>query len=83
MMSMAFQLTIVFRQLKKVFQKPFQDLNETNQNGFEIFSVKGWDYPNLITLFQKAGEIARTHHVPVLIHVTELTQPRSFHFWFS
>ena len=44
--------------------------------GFEIFIVKGWDYPNLIHTFQKAGEIARTHHVPVLIHVTELTQPQ-------
>ena len=44
--------------------------------GFEIFKVKGWDYPNLIHTFQKAGELARTHHVPVLIHVTELTQPQ-------
>ncbi|MEC8211492.1 MAG: thiamine pyrophosphate-dependent enzyme, partial [Bacteroidota bacterium] len=49
--------------------------NETKA-GFEIFSVKGWDYPNLIHIFQKAGEIARTLHVPVLIHVTELTQPQ-------
>jgi pyruvate/2-oxoglutarate/acetoin dehydrogenase E1 component/TPP-dependent pyruvate/acetoin dehydrogenase alpha subunit len=44
--------------------------------GFEIFMVKGWDYPNLIHIFQKAGELARIHHVPVLIHVTELTQPQ-------
>lgn len=44
--------------------------------GFEIFTDKGWDYPNLIHTFQKAGELARTHHVPVLIHVTELTQPQ-------
>jgi 2-oxoisovalerate dehydrogenase E1 component len=44
--------------------------------GFEIFTVKGWDYPNLIHIFQKAGELARTRHVPVLIHVTELTQPQ-------
>ena len=47
-----------------------------NKAGFEIFAVKGWDYPNLIHTFQKAGELARTHHVPVLIHVTELTQPQ-------
>ncbi len=44
--------------------------------GFEIFTVLGWDYPNLIHTFQKAGELARNHHVPVLIHVTELTQPQ-------
>ena len=44
--------------------------------GLEIFTVQGWDYTNLIHTFQKAGELARTHHVPVLIHVTELTQPQ-------
>ena len=47
-----------------------------SKDGFEIFSVKGWDYTNLIHTFQKAGEISRTNHVPVLIHVTELTQPQ-------
>ena len=47
-----------------------------SKDGFEIFVVKGWDYPNLIHTFQKASELARTHHVPVLIHVTELTQPQ-------
>lgn len=43
--------------------------------GFEIFVVKGWDYPALLETYLKAGEIARTQHIPVLIHVTELTQP--------
>ena len=28
------------------------------KTGFEIFTVQGWDYPNLIHTFQKAGEIA-------------------------
>lgn len=46
------------------------------QNGFEIFTVKGWDYPALIDVYQKAGKIAREQHIPVLIHVTELTQPQ-------
>ncbi|MDO4230375.1 MAG: thiamine pyrophosphate-dependent enzyme, partial [Capnocytophaga sp.] len=43
--------------------------------GFEIFVVKGWDYPTLIETFEKAGKIAREKHIPVLIHVRELTQP--------
>ena len=30
----------------------------------------------MIHTFQTAGELARIHHVPVLIHVTELTQPQ-------
>ncbi|GLB49246.1 alpha-ketoacid dehydrogenase subunit alpha/beta [Neptunitalea lumnitzerae] len=44
--------------------------------GFEILTVKGWDYPTLVEVFEKASEIARTEHVPVLIHVQELTQPQ-------
>ena len=47
-----------------------------NENGFEIFRAKGWDYPELITTYQKAAKIAREEHVPVLIHVQELTQPQ-------
>lgn len=44
--------------------------------GYEIFKVKGWNYPALVETFQKAGQIAREEHVPVLIHVIELTQPQ-------
>ena len=44
--------------------------------GYEILNVKGWDYPALINCYEKAGQIARLEHVPVLIHVEELTQPQ-------
>lgn len=44
--------------------------------GYEIFKVKGWDYSSLVETFEKAGKIAREEHVPVLIHVVELTQPQ-------
>ena len=47
-----------------------------NENGYEIFRVKGWNYPELIDVYQRAGQIARNEHVPVLIHVQELTQPQ-------
>ena len=43
--------------------------------GIEIIKVNGWDYPELITAYAKAEALAREEHVPVLIHVTELTQP--------
>ena len=46
-----------------------------NSEGFEILSVNGWDYANLINTYQKANDIARKQHIPVLIHVKELTQP--------
>lgn len=47
-----------------------------NQKGFEIFKVKGWDYEALVQAYLQAGEIAREGHVPVLIHVDEMTQPQ-------
>ena len=54
--------------------KGFQRENDTN--GYEIFVVNGWDYVKLIDTYNKAAEIAREQHVPVLIHVKELTQPQ-------
>lgn len=44
--------------------------------GIEIFAVNGWDYPALVETYQKAAKISREQHVPVLVHVTELTQPQ-------
>lgn len=49
---------------------------EENTNGLEIFKVKGWDYANLIRTYEKAAALARDHHIPVLVHVEELTQPQ-------
>jgi pyruvate/2-oxoglutarate/acetoin dehydrogenase E1 component/TPP-dependent pyruvate/acetoin dehydrogenase alpha subunit len=54
--------------------KGFQ--RDEENNGYEILRVKGWDYPALVDTYQKAAEIARTEHVPVLVHVNELTQPQ-------
>ena len=54
--------------------KGFQ--RDENGNGFEIFTVKGWDYPALVEVYEAAGKLAREEHVPVLIHVTEVTQPQ-------
>ncbi len=45
-------------------------------NGYQIFTVKGWDYPALCAVYEEAGKIAREQHVPCLVHVTELTQPQ-------
>jgi len=48
---------------------------DESSKGFEILTVNGWDYPNLVNTYQYAGEFARKNHIPVLIHVKELTQP--------
>ncbi len=44
--------------------------------GYEILKVKGWDYTGLMHAYENASDIARDEHVPVIIHVTELTQPQ-------
>ncbi len=45
-------------------------------NGLEIFKVNGWNYTQLMDTYNRATKIARDEHVPVLIHVNELTQPQ-------
>lgn len=45
-----------------------------DEPGWEIMEVKAWDYPALLETYQKAAKICREEHVPVLVHVTEVTQ---------
>ncbi|MCE7864158.1 MAG: transketolase [Bacteroidetes bacterium CHB5] len=47
-----------------------------SEKGYEIFTVKGWDYLSMISVYEKAEKICREEHVPVLVHVTEMTQPQ-------
>jgi pyruvate/2-oxoglutarate/acetoin dehydrogenase E1 component/TPP-dependent pyruvate/acetoin dehydrogenase alpha subunit len=54
--------------------KGFQ--RDENAKGYEIITVKGWDYPELVSAYERAAEIARTEHVPVLMHINQLTQPQ-------
>ena len=53
--------------------KGFQ--REGKGSGYEIFVVDGWNYTQLVDVYTKAAQIARQEHVPVIIHVKELTQP--------
>ncbi|SDL68941.1 alpha-ketoacid dehydrogenase subunit alpha/beta [Pedobacter antarcticus] len=54
--------------------KGFQ--RDEDNAGFEIYKVRGWDYPALCETYQQAIKVCREEHVPVLIHVTEVTQPQ-------
>ena len=66
------------------FQTTKQDISEILKGfqrdekgeGYEIFKVKGWDYPGLCETYEKAIQVCREQHVPVMIHVTEMTQPQ-------
>src|SRR5690606_18121626 len=49
---------------------------DENSQGYEIFKVRGWDYPSLCETYEKAIQVCREEHVPVFIHITEMTQPQ-------
>jgi len=44
-------------------------------DGFLIYKAKGWDYPELCKMYTEGVELCRKDHVPVLFHVSEMTQP--------
>lgn len=46
------------------------------EKGFEIFLVSGWDYQGLCKVYEKAEKVCREEHVPVLIHINQMTQPQ-------
>ena len=53
----------------KGFQK------EKNTNGIEIFTARGWNYPELVKTFSEGIKYCRTEQVPVLFHIKEVNQP--------
>ena len=58
-------------ELLKGFEK-----NEGDKTGLHIYRAKGWDYPELIKVFTEGVEKCRKEQVPVLFHITEVTQPQ-------
>ncbi len=68
----------------KKFQTTKQSISEalkgfqrtSTEEGIEIFNVKGYDYMALRKTYDKAIALTRKEHVPVLIHVEDLTQPQ-------
>jgi pyruvate/2-oxoglutarate/acetoin dehydrogenase E1 component/TPP-dependent pyruvate/acetoin dehydrogenase alpha subunit len=51
-------------------------IGEKEGEGIQIFTAKGWDYPELCKVFEKATTITRKYSTPVLVHVQEMTQPQ-------
>ena len=60
---------------KESISKALSGFAREDDMGIEILNVKGWDYSSLIKTYNYASKIARQKHIPVLVHVTELTQP--------
>jgi 2-oxoisovalerate dehydrogenase E1 component len=67
------------------FQMVKQDITELlrgferepgSRDGFDLYRVKGWDYPALVETYLRAAATIRKEHIPGIIHVIELTQPQ-------
>jgi TPP-dependent pyruvate/acetoin dehydrogenase alpha subunit len=66
-----------FQTTKGSISKILSGFQRTEEDkGFEIFTVKGWDYEALCDAYRKAEKVCREEHVPVIIHVNEMTQPQ-------
>lgn len=57
-------------QVLKGFQR------EGKSKGYDIYVVKGWNYPQLVSTYKMAADKTRKTHIPAIIHVEELTQPQ-------
>ncbi|HCB01414.1 MAG TPA: transketolase, partial [Anaerolineae bacterium] len=56
--------------------KLLKGFERENDSGFNLYSVPAWDYPALVETYQNATDAAREHHIPALVHVTDVTQPQ-------
>ncbi|MGI8892249.1 MAG: alpha-ketoacid dehydrogenase subunit alpha/beta [Bacteroidia bacterium] len=66
-----------YQTTKQNISEVLQGFERTEEKeGYQIFTVKGWDYPALCETYERAISLCREHHVPVLIHVKEVTQPQ-------
>lgn len=66
-----------FQTVKESISEAMRGMQHTEDKaGIEIIEVDGWNYPALVEAYTRASELARSAHVPVLIHVQELTQPQ-------
>jgi pyruvate/2-oxoglutarate/acetoin dehydrogenase E1 component/TPP-dependent pyruvate/acetoin dehydrogenase alpha subunit len=60
----------------KGFERDLNQPAEMIERGYDLYTVRAWDYPALLETYTSAAEIAREYHIPALVHVTEGTQPQ-------
>ena len=58
------------------FQRQAAKKGQSEEKGYEIIVARGWNYAELVSAFEQAEKFAREEHVPVLLHVIEMTQPQ-------
>ncbi len=72
----AISVTQELQTTKTDISKMFEGFKRNHEErGIEIFKPRGWDYIELCNAYREGARIAREEHVPVLMHVHEITQP--------
>ncbi len=62
--------------LLKGFERDLNAPHESIERGYDLYTVRAWDYPALVETYLSAAEIAREYHIPALVHVIDVTQPQ-------
>ncbi len=66
-----------YQTTKQNISEVLQGFSKTeDKDGYLIYTARGWDYPGLCQVYEKGVSLCRRHHVPVLFHITEMTQPQ-------
>jgi len=50
--------------------------DEEKNQGYYIYNAMGWDYPELVRIYEEGIKIVREQHVPAIFHIQEVTQPQ-------
>jgi pyruvate/2-oxoglutarate/acetoin dehydrogenase E1 component/TPP-dependent pyruvate/acetoin dehydrogenase alpha subunit len=50
--------------------------HEGEREGYDLYTVEGWDYLKLCEVYQRAADKVRAEHIPAIVHVIEVTQPQ-------
>jgi 2-oxoisovalerate dehydrogenase E1 component len=49
---------------------------DKKNKGYKMYKVKGYDYAELVKTYKEGIEICRKEHIPVMFHITDITQPQ-------
>ena len=66
-----------YQTIKQSISEALKGFEKTGkQKGYYIYKAKGWDYPELCRIYSEGINKCRKEHVPVIFHISELTQPQ-------
>jgi 2-oxoisovalerate dehydrogenase E1 component len=52
------------------------EYSEEKQQGYRIYTARGWNYPELVKLYEQGIADVRKNHIPAIFHIHEMTQPQ-------